>query len=261
MIQLKYAPWRSSLEHASMARYNTKRPIPTTSSVPQGAKLLAQVLAQTANRHSGGVCVVLHFGVLVAKPVGSRSLGFGADTENASDVGGVATSNMIWQVASVGALRCQTLEKPGRFILAWEALAPSLAKAPRTCQEWVRQMDIAMSELRRLRLSAPRLPPPAPSWKAKYTTHWAVRACMLLRMHQHQFRRLQVGDISLRAFCRMCPDEHDNLHRICLAHKEVHCASDLLGLCHAQRPELCSKVACLASDLGFDVVDVLSCSM
>ena len=53
----------------------------------------------------------------------------------------------------------------------------------------------------------------------------------------------------------MCPGEHGNLHRIYFAHKEVHCASDLLGLCHVQRPELCSMVACLASDPGLDVVD------
>ena len=78
---------------------------------------------------------------------------------------------------------------------------------------------------------------------------------MLLRVHQRIIRRSQVGDISLRVVCRMCPDEHDNLHRIYLAHKEVHCASDLLGLCHVQRPELCSMVACLASDLGLDIID------
>ena len=29
----------------------------------------------------------------------------------------------------------------------------------------------------------------------------------------------------------------------------------MLGLCHVQRPELCSMVACLASDLGLDAVD------
>ena len=78
---------------------------------------------------------------------------------------------------------------------------------------------------------------------------------MLLRMYQRNIRRLQVGNINRKPFCRTCPDEHDNLHRIYLAHKEVHCASDLLGLCCAQRPELCSMVACLASDLGLDAVD------
>ena len=78
---------------------------------------------------------------------------------------------------------------------------------------------------------------------------------MLLRVYQHNIRRSQVGNISFRAFCRMCPDEHGNLHRIYFAHKEVHCASELSGLCCAQRPELCSMVACLASDLGLDAVD------
>ena len=53
----------------------------------------------------------------------------------------------------------------------------------------------------------------------------------------------------------MCRDEHGNLHRIDLAHKEFPCASDLFGLCHVQRPELCSMVACLASDLGLGAAD------
>ena len=82
---------------------------------------------------------------------------------------------------------------------------------------------------------------------------------MLLRMYQHNIRRLQVGNISLRACCRMCPDEHDNLHRTYFAHEEVLCASDFLGLCHVQRLELCSMVASLASDLGLDVVGFALC--
>ena len=78
----------------------------------------------------------------------------------------------------------------------------------------------------------------------------------MLRMYHHIIRRLHVGEISLRAFCRMCSDQHDNLHRIYLAHKEVHCASDLLGLCHVQHPELRSTVACLASDPGLEAVEL-----
>ena len=55
----------------------------------------------------------------------------------------------------------------------------------------------------------------------------------------------------------MCPDENNNVHRIYLVHeKEVHCTSDLLKICHVRRPELCSMVACLASDPGLDVVDL-----
>ena len=50
------------------------------------------------------------------------------------------------------------------------------------------------------------------------------------------------------------PDEHVNLHRNYLAHNEVHCTSDLLGLCRVQRPELFSMVACSAADLALDVV-------
>ena len=111
---------------------------------------LRQKWLEMMSRHAGGVCGLQHLGALVAKPAGSRGLSCGADTENASDVVGVATSNVMWQVTSVAALRCQALEKLGRFIFAWEALAPSLAKAPRICQEWVRQLDMAKSELRSL---------------------------------------------------------------------------------------------------------------
>ena len=64
----------------------------------------------------------------------------------------------------------------------------------------------------------------------------------------HAVGKLQVSDSSFTAFCRICPDDHDNLHRVCFTHREVHCASDLLELCHEQRLELYSMVACLASD-------------
>jgi hypothetical protein len=48
---------------------------------------------------------------MVAKPVGSRGLCFGADTAGALDDGSGATSNVMWQVAPVGAGQYQALEK------------------------------------------------------------------------------------------------------------------------------------------------------
>ena len=114
-----------------------------------------------------------------------------------------------------------------------------------------------MFDLKALRFSCTRLPPPAPNCKVKYTTHWTMRCCLLLRMHQHNVRKLQVSDINVKAFCRMCPDETCNLHRIYLAHvKEVRCTSDLLGICHVKSPDLCSMVACLASGPGLDMADL-----
>ena len=53
------------------------------------------------SKHARGVCKLKRMGVLVAKPAGSRGLSCGADTENSSDEGSVATSNVMWQVASV----------------------------------------------------------------------------------------------------------------------------------------------------------------
>ena len=54
----------------------------------------------------------------------------------------------------------------------------------------------------------------------------------------------------------MCPDENNNVRRIYRVHKkEVQCTSDLLRICNVKNPELCSMVACLASDTGLDMVD------
>ena len=54
----------------------------------------------------------------------------------------------------------------------------------------------------------------------------------------------------------MCPDENNNFVRIHRAHKkEAQCISDLLKSAMEKRHGLCSMVACLASDLGLDIVD------
>ena len=103
---------------------------------------------RAASTRASGVRVLKHLGVLVAKPTGPKGLSFGADAHGASDDCGGAASNVVWQVATVGAWRSQALEKLGQFILGRAALAPSLKKAPRTCQEWVRQVGLAMSDLR-----------------------------------------------------------------------------------------------------------------
>ena len=60
----------------------------------------------------------------------SNGPSFGADNDNSDDEDGVDRSNVMWQVALVGALRCQALEILGRFIITWDALALLLAKAP-----------------------------------------------------------------------------------------------------------------------------------
>ena len=110
----------------------------------------------------------------------------------------MATSNVTWQVVSIGALRCHALDKLGRFILAWEALAPSLAKAPRTCQKWVRQMDMAMSDLRRLRLSPRHLPPPVPSVQLHGEERNALdRASLHVAAHEPTQHSVAAGCLSL----------------------------------------------------------------
>ena len=40
----------------------------------------------------------------------------------------MARNHVMWQVASVGALRCHALEKLGLFILASDAVAPSMGE-------------------------------------------------------------------------------------------------------------------------------------
>ena len=149
MIQLKYAPWTSSLEQVSMARYNAKKPRLPTSRVQLRAKALIQVLAQTAGGAQGGraqcmgqncrrgaswhasgvsVFVLKHLDAWVAMRAGSRGPSFGANTINSEDEDNLAKSNVMWHVASEGALRCQN---PGE---TW-AVHPRLGcLGPLTCE-------------------------------------------------------------------------------------------------------------------------------
>ena len=108
--------------------------------------------------------------------------------------------------------------------------------------------------------SVPRLPRPAArATKEKYTTLWTFRGCMLLRMHQAGRRKLAVGDIPLRTFCRMNPDENENLLRIVNANRrKIVTTRDLLqhcGVSGVQRPEYLSAELCLAGDRGLDSLD------
>ena len=74
------------------------------------------------------VCVLKHLGVLFAMLAGSKGPSFGADTDNSEDEYGVAKSNVMWPVASVGKLKCQALEKIGRFVIACDAVPHRLRR-------------------------------------------------------------------------------------------------------------------------------------
>ena len=109
--------------------------------------------------------------------------------------------------------------------------------------------------------SVPRLPRPAAgAMKDKYTTLWTFRGCMLLRMQQAGRPKLAVGEIPLRVFCRMNPDENENLLRIVNAHRRKICTTSQLlqhcGVSGVQRPEMLSAELCLAGDRALDSVDL-----
>ena len=82
----------------------------------------------------------------------------------------------------------------------------------------------------------------------------------MLRMRQAGYCKLAVGRIPLRSFCRMNPDENQNLLRIVNSNRKTICTtSNLLRHCGAssvQRPELLSAELCLAGDRGLDSVDL-----
>ena len=106
----------------------------------------------------------------------------------------------------------------------------------------------------------PRLPASVSgdvSEKAKYTSAWTFRGVMLLRMQQAGFKKLNVDNIALATFCRMNPDENENMLRVRDANRRtIHTTRELLQHCGVQRPELLSMEMCLAGDQGLDKVDV-----
>ncbi len=295
VIQLKYGTWRAAVLNvwrAHMARVqrpasptaHIRRPAssslvqpPASSSVQQRAHSLLQVLGQAAtevskegvsywsmhagrgvSRHGGGHIVLRHLGVLIAQPEGSRGMSFqGAEDE--SDEEERQMSSVLWQLARTQEERDTAVGKLERFIQAWDTLETTFVDAPTTCEEWCDQMAKAIQVLKSMPGMVPRLPRPAShssDEKDKYTSLWTFRGSMLLRMHQAGIKKLKVGDIALKKFCRMNPDEKEHLIRVFNANRAtIRTTKDLLQHCGVQRPELLSMELCLTSDRGLDRVN------
>ena len=280
VIQLKYGPWRGS----AMRRWKRRRGGAShrrpASSVKR-AQTLMKVLSETAkevskekvprawprnagrsvSHHSGGVIVLRNLGVLIAdESAGMSFRADGTDSESEEPEEG-AEAETQWRLPRTKEECEAAIVKLQRFIEGWDEIRGEFATAPTTCQEWYDQVVRGLGKLKALRASVPRLPRPAAgAAKDKYTTLWTFRGCMLLRMHQAGRFKLAVRDIPLRAFCRMNPDENENLLRIVNSNrKSIRTTSDLLRHCgsrSAQRPELLSAELCLAGDRGLDSIDL-----
>ncbi len=283
LVQLKYGPWRAAAVRA-WKRHRGGAPHQRPASSVQRTRTLMKVLAETAKevskekvprawprhagrivgRHSGGVHVLRHVGVLF--PAEDAGMSFrgrhdSADSESEEEPEEGAEAETHWRLPKTKEERDAASVKLQRFVDGWDEIRGAFATAPTTCQEWHDQVVQGLGKLKELPFSVPRLPRPAAgAAKDKYTTMWTFRGCMLLRMHQAGRRKLAVGDIPLRKFCRMNPDENRNLLRIVDANRRTICTTkDLLQHCgpsSVQRPELLSAELCLASDRGLDSVDL-----
>ena len=281
VVQLKYGPWRGAAVRAwKRHRGGASHRRPASSA--QRAQVLLKVLTETAKEvnkekvprawarhagrsvghHSGGVNVLRHMGVLItAEGAGMSFRADGADSDSEEEeVGEEAEVETQWRLHQTTAERDAAVHKLQRFIEGWDAIRGAFTTAPTTCQEWCDKVAQGLEGLRALSNSVPRLPRPAAgATKEKYTTLWTFRGCMMLRMHQAGRRKLEVGAIPLRAFCRMNPDENENLLRIVNANRrKIFTTSDLLqhcGVSGVQRPEYLSAELCLAGDRGLDSLD------
>ncbi len=267
IVQLKYGPWRDAVMKWV---HRILRPASPPSSVPDRAQSLLQVLSCAAEtvakvrvskhwvqnagrgvcRHSGGHVVLKHLGVL--SPSTRTGLNFHAEGNDSDD-----ESDVQWSLPGTVAAKKAALQKIEYFIVGWDTVAPHLATPPLKCDDWCSRVKSSLQSLRGLRFKVPRLPRPASTADDKYTTLWTLRACMLLRMRQARVTELPVGDVSLRRFCTMNPDESHHVKRIYHANKaHIKSTRDLVRLCGAERPELLSMELCLASDRGLDNVDI-----
>ena len=276
VIQLKYGPWRRGAMQG-WKRHRGGAPCQRPASSVQRARTLMKVLTATAkevskekvpqawprhagrsvSHHSGGVSVLRHLGVLITDE--SAQMSFRADSADSESE--EAEAETQWRLPKTMEEREAAVIKLQRFIEGWDAIRGTFTTAPTTCQEWCDQVVQGLRELKALPASVPRLPRPAAhAMQDKYTTLWTFRGCMLLRMQQAGRRKLAVGDVPLRAFCRMNPDQTQNLIRIVNSNRQtIHTTSDLLqhfGASSVQRPELLSAELCLASDRGLDSVDI-----
>ena len=219
----------------------------------------SQHAGRSVGHHSGGVNVLRHLGVLITdESAGMSFRADGADSESEEEPEEEETQ---WRLPQTKEECEAAIVKLQRFVEGWDEIRSTFATAPTTCQEWHDQVAQGIRKLKGLPANAPRLPRPAArGTKDKYTTLWTFRGCMLLRMRQAGRRKLAVGDIPLRAFCRMNPDENENLIRIVNSNRQSICTTmDLLQHCGAssvQHPELLSAELCLAGDRGLDSVDL-----
>ena len=270
-IQLKYGPWRAKLIECWQAS-RVQRPAPL--SVKQRTQSIFQVLVKVAkavskegvpfwsqhagrgvSRHSGGQMVLKSLGVLIRHE--SKGLSFqGAADE--SDDEERELSSAQWKIASSKQERDDAIDKLQRLIQAWDELSGTFKDAPTKCTEWSSKMTEATQLLHAMPGRVPRLPSSlSGDVKAKYTSAWTFRGVMLLRMQQAGFKKLNVDNIALATFCRMNPDENENMLRVRDANRStIHTTRELLQHCGVQRPELLSMEMCLAGDQGLDKVDV-----
>ena len=281
VIQLKYGPWRAALLNAW-----ADTQLPSSSALQQcpessahRAQTLLQVLTLAARhvskegvskawtrhagrgvaRHSGGAPVLRHLGVLIASSVGmsfsSQHKGEDSDSEDQEE--------SLWRSPQTKEEMDIALGKLERFITGWDKVRGAFTTAPTTCEAWCENLHRGLASLKALASPVPRLPRPAScvqGEKDKYTTLWTFRACMLLRMHQEGVSKLRVGSIPLRTFCRMNPDENENILRIVNANrKSIITTQDLMRFCGVsgvRRPELLSAELCLVGDRALDSADL-----
>ena len=109
------------------------------------------------SRHSGGVNVLRHLGVLIpGEGAGMSFRADGADSESEEEPETGAEAETKWRLPKTKEECEATVVKLQRFVEGWDKIRGAFATAPTTCQEWHHQVVQGLEKLKALPANVPR---------------------------------------------------------------------------------------------------------
>jgi hypothetical protein len=150
------------------------------------------------------------------------------------------SSKMVLMGKSRAAYTVSSLDEGlRRNISTWVELGKALAKAktPHTCEEWGEEVNRLMAVMQAGKVVG---------MDGGYRGVWTIRSCLICRMRQDNIKRLKIGDVPVRKFMSLFPDQKQQvlqmsggkymLHRkIADVFADAECSYACIARVHARR--------------------------
>ena len=139
------------------------------------------------------------------------------------------------------------LGKLKKMAEAWAAVSLVLCPPPRSCNQWANMMGRSLQILRKHK--APRLNPCA----GVYLASWTLRLHLLVNLPKGPLQALKWGDLGMKAFSKMNPDQKQWIQRFSQHSKTTASLRKALG--PTCPPQMLSCMLCIYSDKGLQRFD------